>query len=59
MSVVAFPAPDQSHGEASPARCSPSPEEGLRLVFAFMKIEDADMRAQLIRLAERLAAHGT
>lgn len=55
MSVVTFPLPDNRSGKAAPAPEGPTPDEGLRLISAFMKIQDSEMRTQLIRLAERFA----
>jgi hypothetical protein len=53
MNVVAFPTPNGGRDSAPPAR--PTPDEGLRLISVFIKIEDPEARAQLIQLAERFA----
>jgi uncharacterized membrane protein len=37
------------------ASVSPTPEEGVRLVRAFTRIEDGDLREALIKLVEALA----
>lgn len=42
-----------SHTGAPPAEATA--EEGLQLMHAFLKIEDPERRAELIRLAQRLA----
>jgi hypothetical protein len=55
MSVVSFPLPDHSKGTAASIPDGPTADEGLRLIAAFLKIRDADMRKQLVRLAERFA----
>ena len=55
MSVVAFPVANQPNRKAAPAADGATADEGLRLIAAFIKIQDADMRRQLVRLAERFA----
>jgi hypothetical protein len=37
------------------ASISPAPEEGVRLIRAFTRIEDGDLRQALIKLVEALA----
>lgn len=57
MSVIPFPNPDGPESDnATPG--GPTADEGLQLIHAFMKIENPDLRAQLIRIAERFAQQG-
>lgn len=53
MGVADFLLPDRK----APKSCAsgPSADEGLELIHAFMKIEDPEKRAQLIRLAQRFS----
>jgi len=53
MNVLAFPTLDTCRDSAPSA--GPMPDEGLRLISAFIKIEDPEARAQLVQLAERFA----
>ena len=52
MTVVAFPT---SYRRRNNLPTAPMPDEGLRLIAAFLKIEDPEARAHLVQLAERFA----
>jgi len=45
----------RSGPDAGAPPSEPTAEEGLQLMHAFMKIEDPERRAELIKLAERLS----
>jgi hypothetical protein len=39
-------------------RRAPTPEEGLRLVKAFLRIDNAPLREAIIKIVERLSVNG-
>jgi hypothetical protein len=55
MSVIAFPSRDGAHKGTGVLSAGPTAGEGLQLLQAFMKIQDRELRAQLIQLAERFS----
>ena len=44
-----------SKDHSSPQSAEPSPDEGLRLIKAFMKVENRTIRAAIIKLVESIS----